>query len=77
MRLTLCVVFGATGKIMHCAIYFNRHTRTADGEVDRVAADLVLTNNVNAFAPQAPQRLPCADFARTHAAASFGCFSAR
>ena len=75
--LALRVVFGAAGKIMDGAIYLDRNTGAPNGEIDRIAANVVLTHDVNAFLAQEPQRLPSTVFTRIHADASFGCFRAR
>lgn len=53
MRLALCVVFGATGKVVHGAVNLNRYACPPNSEVDRVTTDVVLAHNVDAFVSQA------------------------
>lgn len=77
MCLARCIVFGSSRKIVHRAVDLYRYPRFADGEVDGVAANLVLANNMHAFGPHAPQGIPSTILARAHAAAVAGFFRAR
>jgi len=61
--LTLRVIFGAAGKLVHRAVNLDGNTRAANGEVDRVTANVVLAHDVDAFVTQTSKCLPRAVFA--------------
>jgi hypothetical protein len=52
VHLTLGVVFGAAREVMHAPVNFYRDTRTADCEVDSIAPNVVLANDMDSVFSQ-------------------------
>ena len=77
MSLAHGVVFWATRKIVYAAVNFDGQALLPDGKIYCVAANLMLTYNMDALVAQQTQSIPCALLGGRHAAANFGACNAR
>ncbi len=77
MGLARGVVFWTPRQIMHATVYLDGDAQSPDREVNNVAADLQLTNDVNPACAQRPQRLPRVLLSCAHADLTTGNFCAR